>query len=87
LLLGAESLAWPITTMIGFRASSGQPSDEEMGMVLNAVLFGLFSSVFWTTFSFGLFKRERRGPESSSPDGPPASGAQKTRSRRRRRRS
>jgi hypothetical protein len=87
LLLGAESLAWPITTMIGFRTSSGQPSDEEMGMVLNAVLFGLFSSVFWITFSFGLFKREQRGPESSSPDRPPASGAQKTRSRRRRRRS
>jgi hypothetical protein len=87
LLLGVESLAWPVTTMVALRASSSQPSDEEMGMVLTAVLFGLFSSVFWTTFSFGLFKREQRGQESSSPDSPPASGTQNTRSRRHHRHS
>ena len=87
LLLGVESLAWPVTTMVGFRASSSQPSDEEMGMVLNAVLFGLFSSVFWTTFAFGLFKREQRGQEASSPDNPQATGTRKIRSRRRQRRS
>ena len=57
LILGIESLAWPIVTMIQVRLSSMEPSDEDMGMILNAVLFGLFSSVFWISFAAGLFKR------------------------------
>lgn len=71
-LLGIESLAWPVITMVRLRTSSSQPSDEEMGLVLNAVLFGLFSSVFWISFAFGLFKREQRAEPISQDDRPPS---------------
>ena len=59
LMLGIESMVWPIVTMQQIRSEGSQPTDEQMGTILNAVLFGLFSSVFWVTFSFGLFKRVR----------------------------
>lgn len=67
LMLGIESMAWPIVTMIQIRLEGNQPTEEQMGTILNAVLFGLFSSVFWVTFSFGLFKRtrEQKVPPSS----------------------
>ncbi len=81
LLLGVESLAWPITVMVQMRGSSSQPSDQEMGLVLNAVLFGLFSSVFWISFAFGLFRREQRAGESAQDTLPPP-GARQSRSRR-----
>ncbi len=84
-LLGSESLAWPITTMVQFRTSSSQPNDEEMGVILNAVLFGLFSSVFWISFAFGLYKREQRPDSTSSADHSPSVN-EKGRSRRKARR-
>lgn len=59
-LLGLESLAWPIWTMVQVRLSTAegaQPTDQEMGLILTAILFGLFSSIFWLTFSYGIFKR------------------------------
>lgn len=87
LLLGVESLAWPVVTMVGFRSSTSQPTDEEMAGILNAVLFGLFSSVFWITFSFGLFRREQRGGEPSSTDNQPASEKQKSQAGLKQRRS
>lgn len=86
LLLGIESLAWPVTEMVRLRAVS-QPSEEQMGQVLNAVLFGLFSSVFWTTFAFGLFKRAYRTEDRPPPKNPPRSHSQLPRSRRKARRS
>ncbi len=69
LLLGVECLAWPIITMLRIRSVTDQPSDEQMGLILTAVLMGLFSSVFWISFSYGLFKRSRvveTGPESET---------------------
>lgn len=57
LLLGFESLAWPIATMIQIRLVTTEPTNEQMGAMLTAILFGLFSSIFWITFSYGLFKR------------------------------
>ena len=57
LLLGIECFAWPIITMAQIRSATIQPSDEQMGTILSAVLMGLFSSVFWIAFSYGLFKR------------------------------
>lgn len=57
LFLGVESFAWPIITMVQVRAVTTHPSDEQMGTILSAVLMGLFSAVFWTAFSYGLFKR------------------------------
>jgi hypothetical protein len=58
LLLGLESLAWPIITMVQVRSITTEPTDEQMGTILSAVLMGLFSAVFWITFSYGFFKRE-----------------------------
>lgn len=57
LLLGLESFAWPIQVMIQFKAVSETPSQDEMETMLTAVILGLFSSVFWIAFSYGLFKR------------------------------
>lgn len=86
-LLGSESLAWPITIMIQLHASSDQPSDEEMGLILNAVLFGLFSSVFWISFAFGLYRREQRAADPASRNDPSPSVKEKNRRRRKPRRS
>jgi hypothetical protein len=57
LLLGLESVIWPIVTMVQIRSATAEPSDEQMGTILSAVLIGLFSSVFWIAFSYGLFRR------------------------------
>ena len=88
LFLGVECLVWPIITMVQIRSATSQPSDEEMGTILSAVLMGLFSAVFWIAFSYGLFKRAgvegdaaaTRSPEQPSQPLPTAS------SRRRKRR-
>ena len=57
LLLGVESLAWPIITMVQISSITTEPNDEQLGTILSAVLMGLVSAVFWITFSYGLFKR------------------------------
>lgn len=62
LLLGLESFAWPLQLMIQLKSSAAGPSDEEMGTILSAVVLGLFSSVFWMSFSYGLFKRKPATP-------------------------
>jgi hypothetical protein len=77
LLLGLESLAWPIVTMVQVRSVTTEPTDEQMGTILSAILMGLFSAVFWITFSYGLFKRagQPTGPSSTDAIGgrhPPA---------------
>ena len=56
LILGVECFVWPLMTMMRIRASTAQPSEEQMGTILSAVLMGLFSAVFWVAFSYGLFK-------------------------------
>ena len=80
LLIGLESLAWPIVTMVQVRSATTEPTDEQMGTILSAVLTGLFSAIFWITFSYGLFKRanhpaavsltdasDNHSPQSSQP--------------------
>ena len=57
LFLGLESLAWPIITMIEVRSITVEPTDEQMGTILSAVVTGLLSAVFWITLSYGIFKR------------------------------
>ena len=66
LLLGVESLAWPIVTMVQVRSITIEPTDEQMGTILSAVLMGLISAVFWITFSYGLFKRTGQSITASS---------------------
>jgi hypothetical protein len=56
LLLGLESFAWPLLLMVQLKTSAVAASEEEMGTILSAVVLGLFSSVFWISFSYGLFK-------------------------------
>lgn len=71
--LGAESMTWPIVTMVQMRMGGSQPTEEQMGAILNAVIFGLFTSVFWVTFAFGLFKRlkEQHTPPAPAIASPP----------------
>lgn len=62
-LLGFASAAWPIATMVQVRmevAAAAEPSDEQMGLILTAVVAGLFSSVFWISFGFGIFRWIKR---------------------------
>jgi len=60
LLLGLESFAWPLVLMIQLRGHAESLPESEMGTILSAVVLGLFSSVFWISFSYGLFKRARK---------------------------
>lgn len=63
LLLGFASAAWPMATMVQVRmeaAAAAEPSDEQMGLILTAVVAGLFSSVFWISFGSGIFRWIKR---------------------------
>lgn len=66
LLLGLESFAWPLVLMIQLRGQAESLPESEMGTILSAVVLGLFSSVFWVSFSYGLFKRARQSDSSLS---------------------
>lgn len=66
LLLGLESFAFPIVTMIQIRMTAEEPSHEQMGQMLTAILFGVFSSIFWLTFSYGVFKKLRAMPQGET---------------------
>ena len=59
LLLGLESLAWPLLQMADIRKLGPEPPMEDLQRIFTAVLFGLFSGVFWMTFSYGIYKRIR----------------------------
>jgi hypothetical protein len=69
LLLGLESLAWPIVTMVTLRLRTVEPTEQEMGIILTAVLFGLFSAIFWLTFSYGIFRWMRRKTQEAKSQG------------------
>nr|MBA3967123.1 hypothetical protein [Nitrospirales bacterium] len=83
LLLGVESLAWPIMQMADLQKLGPEPPLEELERIFTAVLFGLFSGVFWMTFAYGMFKRTR---DKDSPTAPsttvPKTKNQKKQSRR-----
>ena len=63
LFLGIESLAWPLATMVLIRNTTYEPTEQQMGSILVAMLFGLFSAIFWMTFAYGMFKRTRKRKE------------------------
>lgn len=67
LLLGVESLAWPIMQMADIQKLGPEPPLEELQRIFTAVLFGLFSGVFWMTFAYGIFKRTRGTNSPSTP--------------------
>jgi len=82
LLLGLESFAWPIQIMIQLKGVSETPSQDEMETMLTAVILGLFSSVFWIAFSYGLFKRAWKATPGSTQDGSPAGDSPQPTSRK-----
>jgi hypothetical protein len=89
LLLGLESLAWPVLIMVRLRMETTQPTDEQMIDMLTKILFGLFSAVFWASFSYGIFQRAKkseRGTDSASKSsGPDGQGRRQGKKKRRRR--
>lgn len=75
LILGLESFARPAVLMVRLKSGATPPSEEDMESVLAAIVLGLFSSVFWISFSYGLFKRAG-APANMSPSGPPSTDAE-----------
>jgi hypothetical protein len=60
LLIGLDSLAWPIVTMVQISRATQQPDDQQMGQILAAVVTGLFAAVFWISFAWGIFRWTKR---------------------------
>lgn len=65
LLLGLESLAWPFQLVGELRQFGPEPPMEEMSKVFTAVLFGVFSGIFWLTFAYGLYRRSQPPSEET----------------------
>jgi len=63
-LLGVESIAWPLQMMGELRSLGPEPPLEDMQRIFTAVLFGMFSGVFWLTFAYGIYRRTRPQVES-----------------------
>ncbi|NJL17474.1 MAG: hypothetical protein HC938_09990 [Nitrospira sp.] len=83
LLLGIESFVWPIVLMLQLKGASDELPEAEMGTILSAVVLGLFSSVFWVSFSYGLFNRARKADSAPSEERPaPMSGLRATKKKR-----
>ena len=78
-LLGLESLAWPVSQMVDLRKLGPEPPLEDLQRIFTAVLFGLFSGVFWMIFAYGIFKRTRGdlAPPNPSPPAPSSSKKKK----------
>lgn len=66
LLLGLESLAWPFGMVGELEQFGPEPPLEEMERVFTAVLFGLFSGIFWLTFAYGIYRRTQPKAEDFS---------------------
>ncbi|WP_447970223.1 hypothetical protein [Nitrospira sp. M1] len=83
LILGVESLAWPVIQMMDLQALGPEPPLEDLQRIFTAVLFGIFSGVFWMTFAYGIYKRSRGEPPlPESPEPPPDSKNRRKRKRR-----
>ncbi len=82
LLLGLESFAWPVVLMIQLNGPSESLPEAEMGAILSAVVLGLFASVFWISFSYGLFKRAWRTDQPLSDDEPTRTSISPSRNRK-----
>ena len=74
LLLGVESLAWPMMEMTALQQLGPEPPMEDLERIFTAVIFGLFSGVFWMTFAYGIYKRTQ-GPIIHSSFPVPASSS------------
>jgi len=81
LLLGLESLAWPFQMVGELEQYGPEPPIEEMSKVFTAVLFGVFSGVFWLTFAYGIYRRTQPKPEEHAPLTPNQAKAQRKKKR------
>ncbi|MGD9850731.1 MAG: hypothetical protein AB7T38_05655 [Nitrospirales bacterium] len=79
-LLGLESLAWPVSQMVDIRKLGPEPPLEDLQRIFTAVLFGLFSGVFWMIFAYGIFKRTRGDLTPSKPIASPQGPSHKKKS-------
>ena len=81
LLVGLESLAWPILTMVRIRLATAEPTEEQMGTLASSVLLGVPFAIFWLTFAYGIFKKIGQHPatsgQSSEPTQPGKPGKRK----------
>ena len=84
LLLGVESLAWPVLQMIDLQKLGPEPPLEDLQRIFTAVLFGLFSGVFWMTFAYGIYKRSRGEPPLPETTEQPPSNKKRKKSKRKR---
>ncbi|WP_447985682.1 hypothetical protein [Nitrospira sp. Nam74] len=66
-LLGLESFALAVVTIIHGKLADREPTEEEMVSIFTAMLFGLFSSIFWLTFSYGIYKKFVRVTSEPAP--------------------
>lgn len=82
LLLGLESFAWPVVLMIQLKGPTESLPEAEMGTILSAVVLGLFSSVFWISFSYGLFKRAWRVDQPLSEEEPTTRATSRSREKK-----
>ena len=84
LLLGLESLAWPLIQITDLQKLGPEPPLEDLQRIFTAVLFGLFSGVFWMTFSYGIYKRTRtqQNPPKPSDDPRPVGKKKKSKGKR-----
>lgn len=82
LLLGLESLAWPFLMLGELRQFGPEPPLEEMSKVFTAVLFGVFSGIFWLTFAYGLYRRTQ--PKTEDPSTPLTSNQAKAKRKKQR---
>ena len=63
-LLGVESIAWPLQMMGELQTLGPEPPMDDMQRIFTAVLFGVFSGVFWLTFAYGIYRRTRPKTDS-----------------------
>jgi hypothetical protein len=80
--LGVESVIWPVQRMVQLNGAAETLSDDEMGAILSAVVLGLFSSVFWLSFAYGLFKRAWATSTNAVEHSPPAASSAQSAKRR-----
>jgi lysylphosphatidylglycerol synthetase-like protein (DUF2156 family) len=84
LLLGLESLSWPFQMMGELQQFGPEPPIEEMSKVFTAVLFGVFSGIFWLTFAYGIYRRiQPKGQDPSSAEPLTANQAKAQRKKKR----
>lgn len=83
LILGIESFVWPLVLMVQLKGASDTVPEAEMGTMLSAVVLGLFSSVFWVSFAYGLFNRAFKADSAQSKDRPaPLLGSRSTKKKK-----